>query len=90
MRYKPPVGEGVRADAGWKKAEKISIYYDLMIAKLITTAPTRKEAIDKLILALSHYQIAGVSTNRQFLIAILDDADFRSGQMDTEVLSNKS
>lgn len=89
LRYKPPVGEGVRADTGVEEGGKISIYYDPMIAKLITTAPTRKEAIDKLILALSHYQIAGVSTNRQFLIAILDDADFRSGQMDTGFIGNK-
>lgn len=89
MRYRQPVGAGVRADTGVEEGGKISIYYDPMIAKLITTAPSRQEAIDKLILALSHYQIAGVSTNRQFLIAILDDADFRAGQMDTGFIASK-
>ena len=89
MRYQQPAGEGVRADTGVEEGGKISIYYDPMIAKLIATAPTRAEAIDKLIDALAHYQIAGVSTNRQFLIAILDDADFRAGQMDTGFIAQK-
>ena len=60
-----------------------------MIAKLIATAPTREEAIDRLILALSHYQISGVSTNRQFLTAILADSDFRAGTMDTGFIADK-
>ena len=89
MRYRQPVGEGVRCDTGVEEGSKISIYYDPMIAKLIATAPTREEAIDRLILALSHYQISGVSTNRQFLTAILADADFRAGTMDTGFIADK-
>ena len=89
MRYRQPVGEGVRCDTGVEEGSKISIYYDPMIAKLIATAPTREEAIDRLILALSHYQISGVSTNRQFLTAILADADFRVGTMDTGFIADK-
>ena len=89
LRYRQPVGEGVRCDTGVEEGSKISIYYDPMIAKLIATAPTRQEAIDRLILALSHYQISGVSTNRQFLTAILADADFRAGTMDTGFIADK-
>lgn len=89
MRYRQPVGEGVRCDTGVEEGSKISIYYDPMIAKLIANAPTREEAIDRLILALSHYQISGVSTNRQFLTAILADADFRAGTMDTGFIADK-
>ena len=89
MRYRQPVGEGVRCDTGVEEGSKISIYYDPMIAKLIATAPTREEAIDRLILALSHYQISGVSTNRQFLTAILADSDFRAGTMDTGFIADK-
>ncbi|MGB2142680.1 MAG: acetyl/propionyl/methylcrotonyl-CoA carboxylase subunit alpha [Candidatus Puniceispirillaceae bacterium] len=89
MRYRQPVGEGVRCDTGVEEGSKISIYYDPMIAKLIATAPTREEAIDRLILALSHYQISGVSTNRQFLTAILADSDFRAGNMDTGFIADK-
>jgi len=89
MRYRQPVGEGVRCDTGVEEGSKISIYYDPMIAKLIATAPTREAAIDKLVLALSHYQISGVSTNRQFLAAILTDPDFRAGKMDTGFIASK-
>jgi len=76
-------------DTGVEEGSKISIYYDPMIAKLIATAPTREAAIDKLVLALSHYQISGVSTNRQFLAAILTDPDFRAGKMDTGFIASK-
>ena len=89
MRYRQPVGEGVRCDTGVEEGSKISIYYDPMMAKLIATALTREEAIDRLILALSHYQISGVSTNRQFLTAILADSDFRAGTMDTGFIADK-
>ena len=76
LRYRAPMGEGVRADSGVAEGGMISMFYDPMIAKLIATAPTRPEAIDKLRLALDHYQVAGVATNRQFLSSILEDADF--------------
>ena len=86
LRYRVPVGEGVRADSGVAEGGMISMFYDPMIAKLIATAPTRPEAIDKLRLALDHYQVAGVATNRQFLSSILADADFRSGDITTCLL----
>ena len=64
LRYRVPMGEGVRADSGVAEGGMISMFYDPMIAKLIATAPTRPEAIDKLRLSLAHYQVAGVATNR--------------------------
>ena len=66
------------------------MFYDPMIAKLIATAPTRPEAIDKLRLALDHYQVAGVATNRQFLSSILADADFRSTAISPQALLLKN
>ena len=89
LRYRAPVGEGVRADSGVAEGGMISMFYDPMIAKLIATAPTRPEAIDKLRLALDHYQVAGVATNRQFLSSILSDADFRSGDITTGFIAEK-
>ena len=89
LRYRVPVGEGVRADSGVAEGGMISMFYDPMIAKLIATAPTRPEAIDKLRLALDHYQVAGVATNRQFLSSILADADFRSGDITTGFIAEK-
>ena len=65
------------------------MFYDPMIAKLVATAPTRLEAIDRLRLALDHYQVAGVATNRQFLSSILSDADFRKGNITTGFIAEK-
>ena len=88
-RYSEPQGKGIRADSGVREGGMISMFYDPMIAKLIATAPTRAEAIDSLRLALDHYQIAGVATNRQFLSSILDDADFRAGNITTGFIAEK-
>jgi propionyl-CoA carboxylase alpha chain len=87
--YHEPQGPGIRVDAGISEGGTISMFYDPMISKLIATAPTRPEAIDRLILALDQYQIFGVSTNRQFLAAILSDADFRKGDMTTGFIAGK-
>ena len=89
LRYSEPQGKGIRADSGVCEGGMISMFYDPMIAKLIASAPTRAEAIDSLRLALDHYQIAGVATNRQFLSAILDDADFRAGKITTGFIAEK-
>ncbi|MGB0520337.1 MAG: acetyl-CoA carboxylase biotin carboxylase subunit [Candidatus Puniceispirillaceae bacterium] len=89
LRYSEPQGKGIRADSGVCEGGMISMFYDPMIAKLIASAPTRAEAIDSLRLALDHYQIAGVATNRQFLSAILDDADFRAGNITTGFIAEK-
>ena len=88
-RYSEPQGKGIRADSGVREGGMISMFYDPMIAKLIATAPTRAEAIDSLCLALDHYQIAGIATNRQFLSSILDDADFRAGNITTGFIAEK-
>ena len=89
LRYSEPQGKGIRADSGVCEGGMISMFYDPMIAKLIASAPTRAKAIDSLRLALDHYQIAGVATNRQFLSAILDDADFRAGNITTGFIAEK-
>ena len=89
LRYRAPQGEGVRTDSGVAEGGMISMFYDPMIAKLIATAPTRPEAIDKLRLALDHYQVAGVATNRQFLSSILSDEDFRKGEITTGFIAEK-
>ena len=88
-RYSEPQGKGIRADSGVREGGMISMFYDPMIAKLIATAPTRAEAIDSLRLALDHYQIEGVATNRQFLSSILDDADFCAGIITTGFIAEK-
>ena len=82
-RYREPVGEGVRVDSGVAEGGEISMDYDPMIAKLVTHAPTRDEAIDRLHLALDHYEIDGITSNRQFLSAVLENSAFKAGNLTT-------
>ena len=83
LRYREPAGEGVRVDSGVDEGGEISMYYDPMIAKLVAHAPTREAAIDRLHLALDHYEIDGITSNRQFLSAVLENESFRSGDLTT-------
>ena len=83
VRYREPAGEGVRVDSGVDEGGEISMYYDPMIAKLVAHAPTREAAIDRLHLALDHYEIDGIVSNRQFLSAVLENGSFRSGNLTT-------
>ena len=83
LRYREPAGEGVRVDSGVDEGGEISMYYDPMIAKLVAHAPTREAAIDRLHLALDHYEIDGITSNRQFLSAVLENGSFRSGDLTT-------
>ena len=82
-RYQEPVGEGIRVDSGIAEGGEISMFYDPMISKLITYAPTRLEAIDRLAEALDAYVIEGLGHNRQFLRHVCDNAAFRKGDMTT-------
>ena len=82
-RYQEPKGEGVRVDSGIAEGGEISMFYDPMISKLITHAPTRIEAIDLLAEALDGYVIEGLGHNRQFLRHVCDNEDFRAGNMTT-------
>ena len=82
-RYREPVGDGVRVDSGVAEGGEISMYYDPMIAKLVTHAPTRDEAIDRLHLALDHYEIDGITSNRQLLSAVLENSTFKAGNLTT-------
>ncbi|MEC7237995.1 MAG: acetyl-CoA carboxylase biotin carboxylase subunit, partial [Pseudomonadota bacterium] len=83
LRYREPAGDGVRVDSGVDEGGEISMYYDPMIAKLVAHAPTREAAIDRLHLALDHYEIDGITSNRQFLSAVLENGSFRSGDLTT-------
>ena len=65
------------------------MYYDPMIAKLVAHAATRDEAIDRLHLALDHYEIDGIASNRQFLSAVLENAAFKSGDLTTGFIASE-
>ncbi len=90
VRYNPPeAGDGVRVDDGVEEGGEVSRFYDPMIAKLITWAPTRLEAIDKQITALDSFEIEGVGHNIDFLSAIMQHERFRSGEITTGFIAEE-
>jgi 3-methylcrotonyl-CoA carboxylase alpha subunit len=80
------LGGGVRVDTGVVQGDKISVFYDPMISKLIVHAPTRDEAIQKLLLSLKSYQIVGTPTNLKFVEKCVDHPAFRKGGVNTGFL----
>ena len=80
---------GIRVDDGVTEGGEVSRFYDPMIAKLITWAPTRIEAIDKQIAALDAFEIEGVGHNIDFVSAIVQHPRFRSGEITTGFIAEE-
>lgn len=72
---------GIRIDSGVRTGDTITPNYDPMIAKVIAWGETRSIAIEKLRDALEATQVEGLATNREFLIAVLNDPDFGAGEI---------
>jgi propionyl-CoA carboxylase alpha chain len=90
IRYNPPAtGDGVRVDDGVVEGGEVSMFYDPMIAKLITWAPTRLEAIDKQIAALDQFEIEGPGHNIDFVSALMQHERFRSGNITTGFIAEE-
>jgi acetyl/propionyl-CoA carboxylase alpha subunit len=85
--YKIPQGPGVRVDDGFEEGMEIPIYYDPMIAKLITHGKDRTEAIQRMIRAIDEYRINGVETTLPFCKFALQHNAFVSGNFDTHFVS---
>lgn len=90
-RYVEPEGVdgSVRVDSGVREGGEISIYYDPLISKLITYAPTRAEAIDRMRDALDTYVIRGVTSNVCFLRALMDHPKWLSGDITTAFIEEE-
>lgn len=86
--YRRPVGEGIRVDDGYEEGMDIPIYYDPMIAKLIVLAPTRIEAIQKMLDAIRQFKIEGVATTLPFGTFVFEHDAFIAGRFDTHFVSN--
>jgi propionyl-CoA carboxylase alpha chain len=82
-RYNPPKGPGVRVDDGFEEGMPIPIYYDPMIAKLVTYGADRTEAIERMLRAIEEYQITGCATTLPFGTYVLEHEAFVSGDFDT-------
>lgn len=81
--------EGIRVDDGVTEGGEVSRFYDPMIAKLITWAPTRLEAIDKQIGAIDQFELQGVGHNLDFVSAIMQHPRFRSGEITTGFIAEE-
>ncbi|KAI5817732.1 carbamoyl-phosphate synthase L chain, ATP binding domain-containing protein [Pyronema omphalodes] len=79
----PKTTEDVRIDSGFRQGDELTTFYDPMIAKLIVRGSNREEALAKLRLALEDYQVAGPSTNIEFLKTLASHPSFINGEVET-------
>lgn len=84
-----PAGPGVRWDGGIEIGTQVSLHYDPMLAKLIVHAPTRPLAIERMHRALSELVITGIETSREFHLRVMEDADFRAGEIEIQWLERR-
>ncbi|MBB5697176.1 acetyl-CoA carboxylase biotin carboxylase subunit [Sphingomonas yantingensis] len=100
VRYAPPAAEGTpygetatagytRVDDGVAEGGEVSMFYDPMIAKLVTWAPTRDEAADLQVAALDQFVVEGVGNNVDFLSALMQHPRFRSGALTTGFIAEE-
>jgi len=87
-KYTRPVGEQIRLDDGYEEGMDIPIYYDPMIAKLITYGKTREEASQIMLKAIEGYEIEGVATTLSFGKFVFEHKAFISGNFDTHFVKN--
>ncbi|SEB57153.1 acetyl/propionyl/methylcrotonyl-CoA carboxylase subunit alpha [Rhodobacter sp. 24-YEA-8] len=94
-RYRPPAegqtarGGIVRNDTGVYEGGEISMYYDPMIAKLCTWAPTREAAIGEMRLALDTFEVEGIGHNLPFVAAVMDHPKFVAGDITTAFIAEE-
>jgi acetyl-CoA carboxylase biotin carboxylase subunit len=85
----PPSGPGIREDSGVTAGNEISLYYDPMISKLIAWAPTRNEAIKRMVRALGEYELQGIHSTIPFLIKALQHKRFIKGDFTTNFIAEE-
>ncbi len=93
-RYRPPAqehdsGHAIRNDTGVYEGGEISTFYDPMIAKLCTWAPTREAAIEVMQDALDQFEVEGVGNNIPFLSAVMAQQRFREGRLTTGYIAEE-
>jgi propionyl-CoA carboxylase alpha chain len=90
VRYLPSaLSESVRVDTGVYEGGEVSIYYDPMIAKLVTHGTTRQEAIQRMRHALNEFCLRGVSHNISFLGALIEHPKFIQGRLSTDFIAEE-
>ena len=81
LRWRPPSGPGLRLDSSVVQGQEVSIYYDLMLSKLIAWAPQRDLSLHRMEVALSQFLVLGVVTNLPLLRAVMRYPQFQKGRI---------
>ena len=84
-----PSGPGTRWDSGIDVGSEVGLFYDAMLAKLIAWGPTREAAIARMHRALLELTITGVETPRDFYLRVMEDEEFRHGDLDIQWLERR-
>ena len=88
--YQPPAEtESLRIDTGVVEGSEISMFYDPMIAKLVTWGENREQAVGRMIDGVDQYHIRGVDSNLPFVSAILNHSRFQSGNLSTNFIADE-
>ncbi len=86
-QWREPTGPGVRVDAGYAAGNKVTPFYDPLLAKLCVHGANRAEALDRGRAAVAAFGIGGLKTNLEFHAELLASAEFSSGDYDTGLVS---
>jgi acetyl-CoA carboxylase biotin carboxylase subunit len=87
-KVEAPIGPNIRDDSGIYSGMEVTSYYDPMLSKLVTYSENRNDNIKKMIWALSHYIVLGVTTNITFLKEVLNHEEFKKGNITTHFIDN--
>jgi 3-methylcrotonyl-CoA carboxylase alpha subunit len=86
LAWPPAAGRQLRVDAGFRAGDRISVYYDSLLGKVIAWAPSRAQALRRLSAALADLQVKGIQHNAEYLGAVLDTDAFAAGEVHTAFL----
>ena len=86
--WRSPQSSHVRVDTGIETGNEISPFYDAMVAKIIAKGSNRSEALHRLLSSLKNSALCGVTSNREFLIDLLNQPEFESGLATTSFISD--
>jgi acetyl-CoA carboxylase biotin carboxylase subunit len=87
-RYRPPQGPNIRVDDGYSEGMEVPIFYDPLLAKLVTYGKTREEAIQRMREAIAQYEVEGVATTLPFGQFVMDHPAFCSARFDTNFIKH--
>jgi acetyl-CoA carboxylase biotin carboxylase subunit len=87
-KVESPTGPNIRDDTGIYTGMEVTSYYDPMLSKLVVGSENREESINKMLWALSHYVVLGVTTNIPFLKQVIEHPEFKKGNITTHFIEN--